>query len=319
LKSQPSEDLESQEKVVAALVELPQGQDLAEALIAGRNFLHLIRADEVTGVREIRVREGHGPQNLDDEGIDTHFHAYLEAVINPQIRAGTIADGTRPGDHDDRKIRWSGAGVAGFWSRSQDLLTLEVGPTSYPRYRLDLARSPLEIFKLMARGLETYQDPYAYFARGVGVAVVPLTPDGTVYIGERSAQVDLTGVLNFVAGWATFSPNVEEINFYADAQRELWEEVGVAMTLDGSNTRFIGISGNPMTGEADLVFVVQTEMPDRHFQSGQWEEHSRWVCIRNKSEAENLLEQGILPGEKEPRSLMFSSRLGLEYLVQNHW
>lgn len=305
--------------MVAALAKLPQGQDLAEALIAGRNFLHLIHPDEVTGVREIQVREGHGPQNLDDDAIDTHFHAYLEAAINPQIRAGTIADGTRPGDHDDRKLRWSGAGVAGFWSRSQEILTLEVGPTSYPRYRSDLARSPLEMLKLMARGLENYRDPYAYFARGIGVAVVPLTTDGTVYIGERSAQVDCTGVLNFVAGWATFSPNVGEINFYADAQRELWEEVGVAMTLDGSNTRLIGMSGNPMTGEADLVFVVQTEMPDRHFQTGQWEEHSRLVRIGNKSEGENLLEQGILPGEKEPRSLMFSSRFGLEYLVQNHW
>ncbi|MFB2934450.1 hypothetical protein ACE1B6_04165 [Aerosakkonemataceae cyanobacterium BLCC-F154] len=71
--------------------------------------------------------------------------------------------------------------------------------------------------------------------------------------------------------------------------------------------------------EVDLVFVVQTEMGDRHFRSDQWEEHSSLVAISSKVEAEALLEQGLLPGEQEPCSLMFSSRLGLEYLVQYHW
>lgn len=317
--SQTSEYLACRDRVVAALFDLPQGKALSEALIAGRDFLHSIHPDEVAGVTRIQVREGHGPQNLNDEPLDTQFHAYLEAVINPQIRMGLLSDGTKPSSYDDRKVRWSGAGVAGFWSRSQDTFTLEVGPTSYPRCRLDLTRSSLEALKLMMRGLTTYQDPYAYFARGIGVAVVPLTADGNVYIGRRSTSSDYTGVLNFVAGWATFSPTAQDINFYQDAQRELREEVNVAMTLNDTNTRFIGISGNPITGEVDLVFVVQTEMGDRHFQSGQWEEHSCLVCIRNKAEAEALLEHGLLPGEQEPCALMFSSRLGLEYLVQQHW
>ena len=317
--SETSEYLACREQVVAAVADLPQGKALCEALIAGRDFLHLIHPDEVAGVTRIQVREGHGPQNLNDEPLDTQFHAYLEAVINPQIRIGLLADGTKPSSYDDRKVRWSGAGVAGFWSRSQDTLTLEVGPTSYPRCRLDLTRPSLESLKLMMRGLTTYQDPYAYFARGIGVAVVPLTEDGNVYIGRRSTSLDYTGVLNFVAGWATFSPRVQDINFYQDAQRELCEEVNVAMTLNDTNTRFIGISGNPLTGEVDLVFVVQTEMPDRHFRSGQWDEHSCLVGICSKAEAEVLLEHGVLPGEQEPCALMFSSRLGLEYLVQHHW
>lgn len=319
LLSQTSEYLACREQVVAALADLPQGKALSEALIAGRDFLHLIHPDEVAGVTRIQVREGHGPQNLNDRPLDTQFQAYLETAIDPQIRIGLLADGTKPKSYDDRKVRWSGAGVAGFWSRSQDTLTLEVGPTSYPRCRQDLTRSSLESLKLMIRGLTTYQDPYAYFARGVGVAVVPLTADGNVYIGKRSTSSDYTGVLNFVAGWATFSPTVQDINFYQDAQRELGEEVNVTMTLNETNTRFIGMSGNPITGEVDLVFVVQTEMCDRHFRAGQWEEHSSLVRIRNKAEAEVLLEHGLLPGEQEPCALMFSSRLGLEYLVKQHW
>ncbi len=319
LLSQTSEYFACRDAVVADLADLPQGKALSEALIAGCDFLHLIHPDEVAGVTKIQVQEGHGPPHLNDEPLDTQFHAYLEAVINPQIRIGFLADGTKPGSYDDRKVRWSGAGVAGFWSRIQDTFTLEVGPTSYPHCHLDLTRSSLSALKLMMRGLTTYHDPYAYFARGIGVAVVPLTTDGNVYIGKRLNSSDHTDVLNFVAGWATFSPTVQDINFYQDAQRELWEEVNVAMTLNDTNTRFVGMSGNPITGEVDLVFVVQTEMPDRHFRSGQWKEHSSLVRIRSKAEAEALLEYGLLPGEQGPCSLMFSSRLGLEYLVQHHW
>lgn len=313
------EYLTSRDQVAVALADFPQGKTLAESIVMGRNYLHLIYPDEVAGVNQIQVREGHAPKSINDDSLDTNFHSYLEAVINPKINSGKLKDGTNPADYDDRKVRWSGAGVAGFWSQTNDIVTLEVGPTSYPRYCLDLVRSPLDALKLIKRGLETYQDPYAYFARGIGVAVIPLTTDGSVYIGERAAQVDCPGVLNFVAGLATFSSNIEEINFYQDAQRELLEEVGIAMNLDCNNTQFIGISGNPLTGEVDLVFVVQTEISDLYFQSGQWEEHTRLVRIGNQSEAEVLLENGLLPGESKPRSLMFSSRLGLEYLVQNHW
>ena len=311
LPYQTSEYLACCEQVVAAVADLPQGKVLSEALIQSRDFFHLIAPHQTANITQIQVREGHGPENLDGEPIDTQFQAYLEAVINSQIRNSFLSDGSKPGSYDDRKVRWSGAGVAGFWSRSQDTLTLEVGPTSYPRCRLDITRSPLDSLKLMLRGLTNYQDPYAYFARGVGVAVVPVTAEGHVYIGKRVNSSDHTGVLNFVAGWATFSPTVQEINFYQDAQRELEEEVKVAMTLNETNTRFIGISGNPITGEVDLVFVVQTEMSDRHFLSGEWEEHSRLVGIRSKTEAEALLEYGRLPGEAEPCSLMFSSRLVL--------
>ena len=147
--------------------------------------------------------------------------------------------------------------------------------------------------------------------------------DGNVYIGRRLNASDYTGVLNFVGGWATFSAISQNINFYQDAQQELWEEMKIAMTLNETNTRFVGISGHPITGEVDLVFVVQTEIGDRHFesghQSGHWEEHSSLVRISNKTEAENLLEHGLLPEEKEPCNLMFSSRLGLEYLAKYHW
>ena len=321
--SQTTDYLHYHQKVITALTDLPQGNFLSEAIASGRDFLHLVNPNQVSGVTKIQVREGHGSQNLNNEPLNTQFQAYLETVINPQIQSGLLSDHTESGSYDDRKVRWSGAGVAGFWECSQDTFILEVGPTSYPQCRLDITRSSLDSLKLMLRGLTNYQDPYAYFARGIGVSVIPLTTDGNVYIGSRLNASDYTGVLNFVGGWATFSAISQNINFYQDAQQELWEEMKIAMTLNETNTRFVGISGHPITGEVDLVFVVQTEIGDRHFesghQSGHWEEHSSLVRISNKTEAENLLEHGLLPEEKEPCNLMFSSRLGLEYLAKYHW
>ena len=321
--SQTADYLHYRQKVITALTDLPQGNLLSEAIASGRDFLHLVNPDQVSGVTKIQVREGHGSQNLNDEPLNTQFQAYLETVINPQIQSGLLSDRTESGSYDDRKVRWSGTGVAGGWDRSQNIFTLEVGPTSYPQCRLDITRSSLESLKLMLRGLTNHQDPYAYFARGIGVAVIPLTTDGNVYIGSRLNASDYTGVLNFVGGWATFSAISQNINFYQDAQQELWEEMKIVMTLNEANTRFVGISGHPITGEVDLVFVVQTEISDRHFesghQSGHWEEHSSLVRISNKTDAENLLEHGLLPEEKEPCNLMFSSRLGLEYLAKYHW
>ncbi len=317
--SQTADYLHYRQKVITALADLHQGILLSEAIASGRDFLHLVNPDQVSGVTKIQVREGYGSQDLNDELLNTQFQAYLETVINPQIQSGLLSDRTESGRYDDRKVRWSGAGVAGGWDRSQNIFTLEVGPTSYPQCSLDIARSFLDSLKLMLRGLTNYQDPYAYFARGIGVAVIPLTMDGNVYIGRRLNASDYTGVLNFVGGWATFSAISQNINFYQDAQQELWEEMKIAMTLNETNTRFVGISGHPITGEVDLVFVVQTEISDRHFESGHWEEHSSLVRISNKTDAKNLLEHGLLPEEKEPCNLMFSSRLGLEYLAKYHW
>ncbi|MCM0588926.1 MAG: hypothetical protein KA716_01130 [Gloeotrichia echinulata DEX184] len=168
----------------------------------------------------------------------------------------------------------------------------------------------------MLKGLEKYNDPFVYFARTMGITVIPITRQSSVYIGERSANVDCPGLLNFVAGLATFNEKPANINFYADAQQELEEEVGICVELNNSNTRFIGITGNPFTSENDLVFVVQTSVEEDHFESQRLSEHSRLVRLQNKSDAEKLLYEGLLPGENTKKDIAYASRIGLEYLVK---
>lgn len=67
------------------------------------------------------------------------------------------------------------------------------------------------------------------------------------------------------------------------------------------------------------MFVVETGVSEAHFQSSQWTEHMRLVPLRTKTEAEDLLYQGFLPGEKHPSQIIYSSRLGLECLVKKHF
>ena len=309
--------------VVAELAEIAredaQGEKLAEALIRDRDFIDWVSYEEVEGVADIRVKAGNGPQNIEGNPIDTGFEAYLERVIRPQILSGAIADGSNPGDYDDRKIRWSGAGVTGSWWRDGNILNLEVGPTAYPRYRQDCCRSKIEALQLMLKGLQLYDDPFAYFARTLAVTVIPITAEGSVYIGERSAHIDSPGLLNFVAGLATFDERIDRISFYRDCQQELEEEVGIFLEIQPSNTKLIGIAGNPFTSETDLVFVVPTGVRESHFTAKNWSEHVRLVRIANKTEALDLLYRGILPGETDKKMLSYGSRLGLAYLVSNHF
>lgn len=306
------------EQVVNKLSVFPKGEVLADALATEKDFIYLLQHHEIEGITNIRTIEGQAPQNINGEPISTSFHHYLNHVIQPQIASGEISDG-KTGQYDDRKIRWSGAGVTGNWFQRNEVLYLEVGSTTYPRYRQDLDRSKTESLQLMLKGLEQYNDPYVYFARAMAVTVIPISRNGSVYIGERAPNIDSPGLLNFVAGLATFNENVENINFYADAQRELKEEVGICIELNNANTKFIGIAGNPFTTETDLIFIIQTSISEHHFESEKLSEHLRLVQLSNKTDAEKLLDKGYLPGEDTHKDIAYASRIGLEYLVKHHF
>jgi hypothetical protein len=303
------------EKLVTNLVTLPDSEVLAEALATGKDYITLLQHQEVAGITEIRTIPGQAAQNITGEPVNTKFHEYIDKIIRPQIISGEISDGTQS-KYDDRKARWSGAGVRGNWFCKNEVLYLEVGPTTYPRYRQDIERTKIESLELMIKGLEKYKDPFVYFSRTMGVTVIPISRQGGIYIGERSSNVDCPGLLNFVAGLATFNEIPANINFYTDAQQELAEEVGICMELNNSNTQFVGIAGNPFTSENDLVFIVQTSVDEDHFESQRLSEHSRLVRLNNKSDAEKLLNEGLLPGENTKKAIAYASRIGLEYLVK---
>ncbi|MCM0588924.1 MAG: hypothetical protein KA716_01120 [Gloeotrichia echinulata DEX184] len=127
------------EKLVAKLTNFSDGEVLVAALTMGKDYITLLQHQEVEGITEIRTIIGQAPQNLTGEPVNTNFHEYVDNIIQPQIASGEISDG-KQSKYDDRKVRWSGAGVRGSWFRRNEILYLEVGPTTYPRYRQDIER-----------------------------------------------------------------------------------------------------------------------------------------------------------------------------------
>lgn len=318
LLKQP-DDFKYCEELVDALSGQADWQLLRDALRQQRPFVHWINNDHAADISKIICKEGNGAheENKYDSALD--FHTYLEKIINPLIRNGNINDGSRPGTFDDRKIRWSDRPSTKNITDDGTTLMLSVGPTCYPHCQNDIHRNPVDALKLMLTGLQKYNDPYAFFARGMGVVVVPLTRSGHVFIGKREHTADYSNFLCFVSGWATFSPNIKEINFHRDVNRELQEEIHFHGAIKWEKLRCAGLSGHPITGEVDIVFVLQTDLSDDYFITGHWPEHACWYAIRSKKEAKRLLEDGRIGGVEDEFSVMFSSRLGLEYLISNHW
>lgn len=305
------------EEVAQRLVSLPKGDRLLTALRQNQDYIALVDGEEVGKIKAIRADYGTAPQNVNGEAIATNFHDYLDQVIKPRIAKGEITDGSRAGDYDDRKARWSGAGITGNWRVENQILFLEIGPTVYPDYALDLRRDKTAALQLMLKGLVNYSDPYAYFSKAIGITVVPISQEGSIYIGERSLGVDNPGLLNFVAGLATFHEQLENINFYADIQQELKEEIGIDLEINAKNTQLIGIAGNPWSSENDLVFVTATPYPDQHFETFSLVEHTRLVPLRNQHEVNRLLNLSLLPNDDQPHAIAYGSRMALEYLA-NH-
>lgn len=307
------------EQINREVSSLTKGDHLVAALAKNGDYIELLGWSEVGNITAIRAVVGDAPQSLTQEATPTNFYSYLHQVIQPQISKGEISDGSKLGDYDDRKLRWSGAGVTGYWVCENQVLSLEIGPTTYPRYSQDLHRSKTDALKLILRGLQNYGDPYAYFSKAIGVTVIPISQSGYIYIGGRSRNVDSPGLLNFVAGLASFQENLEKVNFYADIQQELQEEIGIYLDLNPANTQFVGIAGNPFTSETDLVFVTQTHVPETHFETFPLVEHSQLIGLSNKAEVNKLLQEGLLPGENGKKAIAYGSRMGLEYLLSHHF
>jgi 8-oxo-dGTP pyrophosphatase MutT (NUDIX family) len=307
------------EQVIVALNHHPEWFSLREALVSRQGFVPWITMDQVRDVSSILCIEGDGEHDSDDDALPKGFQAYLEKRINPMIDRGEIEDGSRPGSFDDRKLRWADQMFGDLLSSDRSTLTLKISATCFPHCQRDIHRAPVDALHHMLAGIQDHNDPYAYFARGLGVVVIPLTRGGAVAIGQRMHTSEYKDLLCFVSGWASFSSNVKEIDFYQDVRRELEEELQLPSSYDINDIQFVGLSGEPLTGEADLVFITQTDLDEEHFIGSHCPEHSCWFFLRSRGEAQQLLEEGRLAGIDGKVSLVFSSQAGLDFLINSHW
>lgn len=263
--------------------------------------------------KTLRITKGLSAGNIQYPDQPRDFDWTVEHIIGPLVRSGKIGDGIPPNKWDDRKLRYNGAEAKG------NEVVIPVGATHFHAGRADMQRDPKLNEYLQEMGLAVFNERYALFARPLGVCVLPITSDGSVFIGERTGQ-EHTNFLNGVAGYVEFrDPNT--LNIQQDLERELLEEFGIKNDELLEQPRLVGTAYNPNNGEMDISFLVRVNKPDIYFSSGDWKqnvkerEHKDLVQVATLAEIEELLTTGKIGSLQ--RDIMYSTRLGLESLTDS--
>lgn len=236
---------------------------------------------------------------------------YIQNVLTPMIEKGEIDDGRRT-LYDDRKMRFDKAEFSPF-----NILNISLGATNFKAAKEDMERSDKGNENLQKRGYRIFGDNYAFFARPVGVAVLPINDDGTVFVGERINK-EYPGYLNAAAGYVNFRKDVQDLDIKAEALRELREEFGI-VPEDVNSLHFAGIYSHPLKGDLDFSFIAKVRKPEHYFSSGEWmdhvqeREHKPLVRLASTKEVEELLQAGRVP-DGRTFSVMYSTRGALNSL-----
>jgi hypothetical protein len=242
--------------------------------------------------------------NSEGETVSRGREWYIENVLNLMVERGEIGNGIKT-KFDDRKLRLD------FTSITRQNIFLGFGATHYLAYKRDLSRDPSQNDALQQRGLEEFDDRYAFFSRAPGIAGLVISSEGSVFIGERESGTDDPGVLNAVAGHLTYKDTVEQVNLEEELRKEAKEEMGI-MSEEIDRTVFVGGYLHPNRGDMDFAYLIFTKLPDNYFASGEWidrvaeREHKHLVRLAGYSEVQRLLNDGIA-GDKKAR-IMYSTR-----------
>lgn len=239
------------------------------------------------------------------------FQWNLDNVINPMVERGEIDDGSNS-PFDDRKLRYEGSNIVpGYPAYMGDDLFVSFGITHYKAFLADQNRSDEDNLKLQERGQKLFGDRYAFFSRAPGIAVLPITKEGSVFVGERTNE-EQGGFLNAVAGHLKYR-NPEEVDIQEDLLRELEEEFGLTKSSLVEGPTFVGVYSHPIKGDLDFTYIVQTDVPNDYFSSGTWmekvseREHKPLIQLASMVDVQRLLQDGKVPDGRE-FPLMYSTR-----------
>lgn len=230
-------------------------------------------------------------------------------IIDLLIKSGELGDGISS-KFDDRKLRYNPAKVR------NNIITIPLGISHFYAGKADISRKREYNELLQKMGEEYFDDKWAFFARPLGITILPITKDGSVFIGER-ISTEHGGELCAVAGYINFR-NPEIINPQEDNKRELREEFGIKENLLLEIPRIVGISYHPNTGETDISFIVKTNVENAYFLSGEWmkhvgeREHKPLIHLSTLFEIQELLEKGKAPKSDKKFQIMYSTRHALE-------
>lgn len=240
-----------------------------------------------------------------------------DRVIPELVRQGVTSDGST-GKYDDRKHSLRRIRVG-----DREVI-VSFGITYYQSNEADIQRSDKENYNLQEAGKNEESDQWAYFARNIGVAVVPVTLDGSAFVGERVGTRLYPSWLNAAAGnkrWADGDCSFQA--YLADGLKELKEEYGQSIEVVGEPT-FVGIASHPLKGDADATWIARINKNNSFFENGEWlkdrrdKEHGKdLVKVASLAERDRLLNNKTLSNGRSCPGIMYSTDLGLASLVES--
>lgn len=315
-----------------------------------KDYQYDLTAEQIKG-RDVVFTTGSGQANIHDPNQPRGFDAVLTKLF-PSLKTAGMMYYSEGSKFDDRKYRLnqpylnlviSGKEtnvpipmsegmrslidtVTGPDSTEQKIV-VPMGLTYFGASAADIQRSDEVNQTLKTMGREMHDDSWAFFSRAIGAAFVPVTKDGSVFLGKRTNTNLYPGYLNAAAGGVDYAgpPSLE--HFQAQAVKELKEEYGQRLELIEA-PRFVGIASHPLKGDADAVWVGRIDAPAEYFISGRWREERKdaehvpeLVQLATMFDINKLLQEGCVEQKdftvvtKRFLGIMYSTRLGLESLT----
>ena len=118
-------------------------------------------------------------------------------------------------------------------------------------------------------GLNLFNEEYAFFSKPLGVTILPVTNDGSVFVAKRENK-DLYGYWNCVAGYVAFRTPRKNLGIKKDLIREVRHEIGIAKSSFIGEPKILALSHNLYNGETEISFLLNVNQPDEYFTSGEW-------------------------------------------------
>jgi len=284
-----------------------------------KDYQYELTVKEIAG-REIVFEKGLGQANFSDPDQTRDFDQIRDQLF-PALRESGEMNYGEGSKWDDRKYRFNG--VLYHPTRTDTPIFVKVGLTHFEAHAEDVGRGDIANKAIQEIGREKHNDKWAYFARVLGVAVIPITKQGSVFIGQRTLKA-YNGWLNAAAGLVDYKGDPTLEIFEKQAVMELREEYGKRLELV-DEPRVVGISTHPIKGDADMVSVVRIDVDDDYFISGKWleeredAEHApNLIQIASVAQRDELLDESIFRGGKVP-GIIYSTRQGLESLTERNF
>ncbi|HLD72428.1 MAG TPA: hypothetical protein VJA23_02485 [Candidatus Nanoarchaeia archaeon] len=287
-----------------------------------KDYQYDLTPEQIKG-REVVFTTGLGQANIHDPNQPRYFDHVLNKLF-PGLRTAGMMNYGEGSRWDDRKYRLNPP----FIHPSNEHIVVPMGLTYFGASIADIHRSDEVNQTLKTMGREIHDDSWAFFSRAIGVAFVPVTKDGQVFVGKRIGSL-YPGYLNAVAGGVDYAGQPSLYHFKEQAIQELKEEYGQRLELVEA-PRFVGIASHPLKGDADVVWVGRIDAPAEYFTSGRWREERKdvehapeLVRIAHPTERDKLLNRGWFNHKDFTTvrvhfpGIMYSTRLGLESLTED--